>query len=192
MGRAFDTETLMAAFYEELREKQEAHSTTVFALDQLRGIAEIPDLPNITEGGSQGLLIASAVQDLSLVKDRWRVAGDGFLTLFQDVLVYPGICHGEMLEAVSRLMGDYDARQLGESHQYGGSQPGWSESWSTHRQRKVTPDQVSIGPDPSNPDLIWHLSGQGPGTLGRRPIGVPRRGCRCSRAPWSPRSAATT
>jgi hypothetical protein len=60
------------------------------ALDEMYGIAPIPDIVNmLSEGGSQGVLVAGAVQDLTLVKDRWNVAGDSFLTLFGDVLVFP-------------------------------------------------------------------------------------------------------
>jgi type IV secretion system protein VirD4 len=90
-----------------LRQASREFPTTVFALDEMYGIAPIPDLPNmLSEGGSQGVLVAGAVQDLALIQDRWKKSGDSFLTLFQDVLVYPGIRHRETLEIVSSLIGD--------------------------------------------------------------------------------------
>jgi type IV secretion system protein VirD4 len=65
--------------------------------------------------------VAAAIQDLALIKDRWKEAGESFLTLFQDVLVFPGIRHKDTLEAVSSLIGDYD-RQVPSTSTASGSQ----------------------------------------------------------------------
>ena len=158
------------AFFQEgaaqAQERVEEMSTTVFALDELYGIAPIPDLANmLSEGGSQGVLVAAAVQDLALVKDRWNIAGDSFLTLFGDVLVYPAIRHRETLEAVSKLFGE-DNREMPSTSTASGPQgPTYTTTTSLHREPKLPPDQVYVGPDPKNQDVVLHLSSQGAGTL---------------------------
>ncbi len=146
--------------------RTQSTSTTVFALDEMYGIAPIPDLPNmLSEGGSQGVIVAGAVQDLALIKDRWRQAGESFLTLFQDVLVFPGIRHGETLDVVSTLIGDYD-RPVPQTTTGGGPQgANWSETTNIQRQRRMPPDAVYAGPDPGNQDVLLHLSSQGTGQL---------------------------
>lgn len=103
----------------------------VFALDEMYGIAPIPDIANmLSEGGSQGVLVAGAVQDLALVKDRWNAADDSFLTLFGDVLVFPGIQHGDTLEAVSKLIGEEDVPMPGMTEGTSGGQRTYTESTS--------------------------------------------------------------
>jgi type IV secretion system protein VirD4 len=137
---------------------------TVFALDELYGLAPIPDLPSmLTDGGSQGLLIAGAVQDLTLMKSRWKSQGDAFLTLFGSVLVFPGIRDTHTLEEVSRLIGDHDRATVSESREQQSQGIGLGFEWatksqqhSTHRERLLPPDRVYQGIDPENSDvLLW-------------------------------------
>jgi type IV secretory pathway TraG/TraD family ATPase VirD4 len=165
-----DEAAMVAAFKQDLGEQVASTSTTVFALDEMYGIAPIPDLPNmLSEGGSQGVLVAGAVQDLALIKDRWKMAGDSFLTLFQDVLVFPGIRHGDTLEMVSKLVGEEDVPMPSTSVGASGTQHTWTESTSFQRRRRLPPDQVSRGPDPNNQDVLLHLSAQGVGQLWATP-----------------------
>jgi type IV secretory pathway TraG/TraD family ATPase VirD4 len=157
---------LAAALRQDIASRVSEISTTVFALDEMYGIAPIPDLANmLSEGGSQGVLVAGAVQDLALIKDRWRIAGDSFMTLFQDVLVYPGLRHGDTLEAVSKVIGDYDRETPGTSYGQGGQGPTWNVATSLQRRRIMPPDEVSRGPVAGNQDVIVHLSPQGAGQL---------------------------
>ena len=161
-----DAEFPINAFMQDVHEQQAATSTTVFALDEMYGIAPIPDIANmLSEGGSQGVLVAGAVQDLALVKDRWKVAGDSFLTLFGDVLVFPGIRHGDTLEAVSKLIGEEDVPIPGttEGHE--------RRAADLHRVDELPARAAACRPTgcrgdrtPTNPDLLLHLSGQGVGT----------------------------
>ena len=160
---------------------------TMFALDEMYGIAPIPDLPNmLSEGGSQGVVVLGAIQDLALVGDRWNKAGESFLTMFGDVLVFPAIRHKETLEAVSVLCGEYDAKTPTTSYTVrppsptgllpaiaalggaGSGSPGGTDvTYGTHisRQRIVPPDVVARGVNEWMPEMVIHLSGQGPGTL---------------------------
>src|SRR4051812_15969085 len=68
------------------------HPPTVFALDETANIAPIPDLPTIvSQGGSQGVVVAAVFQHLGQAKPRWGQDGEGFLTTFQERLMFPGI-----------------------------------------------------------------------------------------------------
>ncbi len=166
----FDMQGFLAEFQQDMTERVQSTSTTVFALDELYGIAPIPDIANmLSEGGSQGVLVAGAVQDLALIKARWKTAGESFMTLFGDILVFPGIRHGDTLEAVSKLIGDYDREMPTTS--VGNSPQGttYTTGTSIHRERRMPPDQVALGPVPQNQDVVLHLSGQGVGQLWATP-----------------------
>ena len=142
--------------------------TTTFVLDEMYNIAPIPkdDLTSIlSEGGSQGLLVMAAVQDLALIEDRWKTAGQSFLTLFGDVIVAPGIRHRDTLDAVSALIGDYDAPSPSTSQSMGQSGASSSSSLGYHRRRLVPPEIVHTGLQQYLPYLCIHLSARGNGQL---------------------------
>ena len=134
------------------REREGPEWATTFVLDEMANIAPIPkrDLTSLlSEGGSQGLIVMAAVQDLALIKDRWETAGESFMTLFQDVLVFPGIRHKETLEAVSVLCGEYDAPVPTHSTTYDAfGRPSSTYGQNTQRRRQVTPDMVYAGAHP--------------------------------------------
>ena len=68
-----------------------ARPSVLWALDELAGIAPIRDLPEtLSQSGGQGLLVAACLQDLSLARQRWDEAAEGFLTLFGNVVVLRG------------------------------------------------------------------------------------------------------
>jgi type IV secretory pathway TraG/TraD family ATPase VirD4 len=142
--------------------------TTTFVLDEMANIAPIPkdDLTSIlSEGGSQGLLLMAAVQDLALIEDRWKTAGQSFLTLFGDVIIAPGIRHRGTIEAVSALIGDYDAPSPSMSQSTGQSGSSSSQSMGYQRRRLVPPEMVHSGLHPNMPTLCIHLSARGNGQL---------------------------
>ena len=151
------------------REREAEPWSTTFILDEMANIAPIPkrDLVSLlSEGGSQGLVLMAAVQDLALIKDRWQTAGESFLTLFGDVVIFPGIRHKETLEAVSVLCGEYDAPSPTHSVAYPGQgQPTHTYGTSTNRRRRMTPDMVYAGPIPEVPAMGIHLSGGEVGTV---------------------------
>ena len=133
-----------------------------FALDELYGLAPLPDLPHmLSDAGSQGLLIAAAVQDLTLTRSRWPKEADSFLTLFQHVVIYPGIRDTRTLEAVSKLVGNWDKAK--ETTSQTGYQHGWSTT--TERVPILDPSAISQGVEPTNLDILLHLSSGGYGLL---------------------------
>ncbi len=84
----------------------------LFALDEAANIAPLEELPQVaSEGGSQGLLLLAAFQDLSQARARWGQSADGFLTLFGTKLILPGIADPRTLETISTALGEYD-RQI--------------------------------------------------------------------------------
>ena len=132
-------------------------TSTLFALDELYGLAPIPDLPAmLTDGGSQGLLIAGAIQDLALARARWHDEADGFLTLFGNVVVFPGIRDARTLDAVSKLVGDWDRPMVSQT--YGGWGSAGGVTHSTHREAIHSPADISRGVAPENPDIVLVLS----------------------------------
>lgn len=146
--------------------------TTTFVLDEMANIAPLPeaDLVSIlSEGGSQGLLLMAAIQDLALAESRWRTTSKAFLTLFGDVLVFPGIRDGDTLEAVSRLIGDYDAPTQSMSYSSGQSGVSQSHSTSYQRRRKVPPETVHAGIDPTDERAGIQISTRGIGKITSMP-----------------------
>jgi type IV secretory pathway TraG/TraD family ATPase VirD4 len=90
--------------------KTEQGSPVTFALDEVANVAPIESLPAlVSEAGGQGLHVIAAVQDLSQVRGRWGgEVADGFLSLFQHVVVLGGVRDTRTLEAVSTICGAYD------------------------------------------------------------------------------------
>jgi type IV secretory pathway TraG/TraD family ATPase VirD4 len=110
----------------------------LLALDEVANIAPLPDLPAlVSEGGGQGVLTLACVQDLSQARKRWGAAADGFGSLFGATVVFPGIGDVRTLEALSVQCGSHDVwvRTTGRGR----------DSWSSRRQRRVEPDQISLG-----------------------------------------------
>lgn len=113
---------LVVALVEAIRDAQyarhraatlhrESHGAPVtLALDEVANVAPIASLPAlVSEAGGQGLHVLAAVQDLSQVRGRWGVeVADGFLSLFQHVVVLGGIRDTRTLDAVSKICGDTD------------------------------------------------------------------------------------
>ena len=107
----------------------------------------------MSEAGGQGLHVLAAIQDLSQVRGRWGAEiAEGFLSLFQHVLVLGGIRDTRTLEALSVICGEWDRPQITLSRSVSRTRrPGkWrrerttsrSSSSSTVRQRRLTPGEV--------------------------------------------------
>jgi len=144
----------------------------VWLLDELANIAPLPDLPKIvSEGGGQGLVTLACLQDLSQARTRWGAAADGFLSLFRQKLVLPGIADGQTLELISRLAGEMDVRVQSVTRPAGlpilwpkGAHR--SVSTSVRRQRRLPVDEVSRG----RPGWGLYISaGQMPGWVALTP-----------------------
>lgn len=131
----------------------------LLALDEVANIAPIEGLPRIlSEGASQGVLVAACFQDLSQARERWGSRADGFLTLFGGKLVFAGVAERGTLEAISTLCGDTEVpvRSLSRTtptRSTPWSQPGRSRSrgasvttnWSTRREPALTLAALSLG-----------------------------------------------
>lgn len=77
-------------------------------LDELRGIAPLPDLPMwLSEAGSLGVQVLGVLQDLSQARDLYGPnVGDGLLTLFRWKVLLPGLMDRATLEVFSMVLGE--------------------------------------------------------------------------------------
>ncbi len=79
----------------------------VFALDEVAGIAPLPSLPALAaEGAGQGLVTLACLQDLSQARARWGDEAEGFFSLFNSKVIFPGIGDHRTLSLVSALAGE--------------------------------------------------------------------------------------
>jgi type IV secretory pathway TraG/TraD family ATPase VirD4 len=142
---------------------------TTMVLDELANIAPWPDLPSVlSEGGSQGLIVVGALQDLSQAKQRWGDAiGSGFLTLWNNVIILPGIRDKETLETLSMLCGDWDRPVWSESYPETQDirQAHPSRTLNFNRQRRLSPDEISNGHPQSSDIALALIHGSGPAYL---------------------------
>jgi type IV secretion system protein VirD4 len=102
---------LVVALLEQIRSAVYARprnaAPVVFALDEVAGIAPLPSLPALAaEGGGQGLITLACLQDLSQARARWGDAAEGFFSLFNVKIVFPGIGDHRTLQLISALAGD--------------------------------------------------------------------------------------
>ncbi|WP_157746220.1 type IV secretory system conjugative DNA transfer family protein [Mycobacterium marseillense] len=120
VDRQRDYAPLIAGFLESIRLAQyhrrqavdlghETQSAPVtFVLDEAANTAPIP-LPNVvSEAGGQGLHLVVAFQDLSQARARWGHGADGFLTLFPEKLILPGMNDRSTADMLSKMSGEYD------------------------------------------------------------------------------------
>ena len=119
-GDVKDYAPLLAGILESIRDAQEKRCQRVqlghenqdfpvtFVLDEATNTAPIP-LPIIAStAGGQGLHLVVAVQEPNQVRERWGQAGDGFLTLFPEILVLSGMRDERWTQQISRMSGEYD------------------------------------------------------------------------------------
>ena len=102
---------IVVALLEQIRSAVYARpagaAPVVFALDEVAGIAPLPSLPSLAaEGASQGLVTLACLQDLSQARARWGAQADGFFSLFNSKVIFPGIADHQTLSLVSALAGD--------------------------------------------------------------------------------------
>ncbi len=141
----------------------------LFALDELANIAPLPSLPSVlSEGAGQGLLVAGCFQDLSQARQRWGEEARGFLTLFGDKMILPGIADQETLRTLSELAGDHDrpvltrTRSPERERQQLGQRDGEQISVSVQREPRLPPEKIYQGPGPGRTYFLgpegvtWH------------------------------------
>ena len=151
----------------------------LLALDEVRNIAPLPELPEmISEGGGQGLVTLACLQDLSQARSRWPDRAEGLPSLFGTTVVLPGIGDTRTLEALSLLAGEEEvlsrtlsAGRTPTGHPVAdlvtGGRPQRGESVSTQWRRRLPP--------------ISSLAGA-PGTRWRSINGTGRHGFRSLRS----------
>ncbi|MGH8930263.1 MAG: type IV secretory system conjugative DNA transfer family protein [Egibacteraceae bacterium] len=172
---------LVVALIEAIRDAQyRRHRAAVIAgddpgppvslvLDEVANVAPIASLPAlVSEAGGQGLHVVAALQDLSQVRGRWGPEiAEGFLSLFQHVLVLGGIRDTRTLEALSVICGEWDRPELAVSRSISRTRkPGqwrrertrsWSAQSSFTRQRRLDPGEIYA----LQPGRGLYLSGSG-------------------------------
>jgi type IV secretory pathway TraG/TraD family ATPase VirD4 len=102
---------LVVALLEQIRSAVYARlanaAPVVFALDEVASIAPLPSLPALAaEGGGQRLITLACLQDLSQARSRWGDVAEGFFSLFNTKLVFPGVGDHRTLQLISALAGE--------------------------------------------------------------------------------------
>jgi type IV secretion system protein VirD4 len=102
---------LVVALLEQIRSAVYARpknaAPVVFVLDEVASIAPLPSLPALAaEGGGQGLVTMACLQDLSQARARWGEVAEGFFSIFNTKVIFPGIGDHRTLQLISSLAGD--------------------------------------------------------------------------------------
>jgi type IV secretory pathway TraG/TraD family ATPase VirD4 len=143
----------------------------LFALDEVANIAPLHDLPRVvSEGGSQGVVTLACLQDLSQAGARWGREADGFLSLFQAKVVFPGIGDLRTLETISKLGGEIDVRHSSETRPSPwagllGQRAHTSRTDSTRKERRFPVEVIAQG----RSGVVLHLDGVHPHWLSATP-----------------------
>ena len=102
---------LVVALLEQIRSAVYARpkhaAPVVFALDEVASIPPLPSQPaRAADGGGQGLVTLACLQDLSQARARWGEVAEGFFSIFNTKLVFPGIAEHRTLQLLSALGGE--------------------------------------------------------------------------------------
>ncbi|MHB1988982.1 MAG: type IV secretory system conjugative DNA transfer family protein [Acidimicrobiales bacterium] len=126
----------------------------LLVLDEVANIAPLHDLPAlVSEGASQGVVTLACLQDLSQAIARWGRVGEGFLSLFNTKVIFPGIGDTRTLEALSVLGGEHEVRSVsvtdgarlaGLPGLFGRCGPGRT-TLSTRKERRLPVDLIAQG-----------------------------------------------
>lgn len=114
---------------------------------------------------SKGLLIVACAQDLSQFARTWgRDAADAVATLFQEIVVFPGIRNTQTLEALSLVLGKRWHRIENVSHGYSTGERLPSKSWNQGENHELLPvldpAEIAAGNE-ENPDLALMIRPDG-------------------------------
>jgi type IV secretion system protein VirD4 len=137
---------LICALFDQLRQAATTRPSpwppVLWALDEVANIAPLPSLPSmVADAGAQGLVIIACLQDLSQARQRWGGAADGFLTLFPNTVILPGVADPQTLKTVSMLAGQVDKTQTTVTK-------GWranSRSTGTRKEPLLAEDDIARG-----------------------------------------------
>ncbi|MDA8278071.1 MAG: type IV secretory system conjugative DNA transfer family protein [Actinomycetota bacterium] len=152
-------QSIKSASYEWARDRSIKDGTfrpspnVALLLDEMANIAPIRDLSSIlSEGASQGVLVMGVLQDLSQARHRWGNESDGFITLFGNVAIFPGIADSNTLRDLSLLGGEELVTLRSRSTRRSIFSPP-SVTASEHFHPKITPSDIFS--TPSNEILLF-------------------------------------
>ncbi len=156
-------QAVKGASYEWARDRSIRDETFVpkpnvaLLLDEMANIAPLRDLASIlSEGASQGVLVMGVLQDLSQARHRWGSESDGFITLFGNVAIFPGIADSKTLRDLSLLGGEDVVTLRSRSSRRSLLAPP-SVTYSEHFHPRVTQSEIFATPR----DEILLFSGNG-------------------------------
>lgn len=132
-------------------------AAVLWAIDELASVP-IPNLPTLLrDAGSQGLLVLGALQSLTQTA-KWGDEGKALQTLFNNVMVLPGIRDKETLELLSLLVGEFDREVWSSTYSKKDREYQSSQSWQ--RMQRLAPDDIYRG-NPNMPDggLVFSRTG---------------------------------
>jgi type IV secretion system protein VirD4 len=136
----------------------------LWALDEAANVAPLPTLPAVlADGGGQGLIVLTCLQDLSQARQRWGTGADGFLTLHPTTVLLPGVADTATLRAVSLLAGHQDRTETSTTTT--GLWGRTSRTTSTRRLPVLPEDAIARG----RPGYALRLCGAQPSWLALTP-----------------------
>ncbi len=132
--------------YDRHAELGDGSPPLVFMLDECANIAPLPDLPAmLSEAGGQGVQVVAVLQDLSQARRRWPADAKGLMSMFGARVFMAGIADPETLEQISILCGEWDRpiETITQGSPHRGLDDGISESWTTRRERRLSPSEIA-------------------------------------------------
>jgi hypothetical protein len=134
------------------------NAPVLWAIDELAS-CPLPGLPVLLRDcGSQGLLLLAACQSLTQLTAKWGEEGKSLQTLFNNIVVLPGIRDRETLELLSLLVGEFDREIWSQSWSQKEKEFNASQSWQ--RMKRLSPDDIYRG-HPYDPDAALVFTGNG-------------------------------
>jgi type IV secretory pathway TraG/TraD family ATPase VirD4 len=133
-----------------------------FLLDELANIAGLPDLYQQLAVGGEGVVTMAIFQDYSQAQILYGTAeAEGLLTLFQQIAIYPGCMNPTLLEALSKVSGQYreSVFTTGQTTDYQGHVSRSVTEQSEMRPR--LPVDVIANGHPSSTDLFLYFGSGG-------------------------------
>ncbi|MBB2943280.1 type IV secretory pathway TraG/TraD family ATPase VirD4 [Actinoplanes lutulentus] len=144
---------------EKARLGVDSRHRVLFALDEMATMAPIPQLPEILAIGGEGIVTLGVLQDMGQARQRWGEQGMALLSLFQNVLVFPGTRDTATINTFSELGGDYlmPMQTTSQTQGKGSGLFEYTESKSQNegyeRWKRLTPDEIANG-NPERPDEV--------------------------------------
>jgi len=143
---------------QDLDERSYRHPPVTFVLDELYGMAPLPDLPTmLVQCTGNNLYVVGVLHDLAQARAKWKDAGESFPTVFGTVIAFPRIGDGPTLELLSKFSGQHwqkvETTSTSAGTGSGGATSGWSDSTTQQLIPRLDPGAIHYGM-PERPDLM--------------------------------------